>query len=1066
VPALFSQLPGNVVALQSEAGRLFDGLKAHLGNLQNRAGTASSRPDFGDIGQVSPTPTPHRTASRSAEPSGSPVVAPSPIFSSQTISALQQMLPTAGVQHALRTTGVSIQKSPAKLDTLPAQVAQYNKLVELKTSSDQWQALSRFLAPELVAVDQALKGQVLRSAKEATQLMNQAERLLHGGASLTAAQRASVQTTERKLAALEKQITTAYGALYAAGLYQQPRHPVAEQIQTWRNTVDDKLLRVGYASQQRGPAVPPTAPQAPTLQAQLEGALPALGRWGQALQQLGQLPADVTVAQRQEAMQTLQRASTVLQQTLSQPQILALLHRSAAAAAPGGAPQPPQDERLMTMLLNGFANALGSSVMDAVQGMLGDPVSADKAQRGALIAFVLGLALPDGARLLQRMALNGVAGGGETALRQLAGLDPRDPTAIALNTALSAGGGAVAELIFRALARAVRGPTPAIEGGNPAMMMSHADESRSANRLPSERGGGASPPSERRSSTVQPVARAQPGVDPELDSSRFPAELDPRQPLPASWGDLALLELPVGEGASKASNATQYFPPSPGSAQIGRALMTDSGVAKHIDEAQTLLRAGLDPGRYGLGIVAFAQRADGKFDVAVQHVDGVSLDALSLTAEQRREVGRRLLDEIQLLRAHGLQPTDLKAEHVLVRLRNDGSVDRVRLIDPYLFDVRYAKEWTPEDEPFISALLEQGTRAGPDARSLPGDRPLATRGAGGNSGQEKSEAIPIQDLHWFANKLEMDQSAVREADLKHLGELIDESVFNLRKFDTLPPSLREGVANIERKGNKRVVLSVDQQVAAINNVSPKLGEFIRDSYLHELTSLERKNWTIQFVVGPGQSRGVDVKGRNIFLKLSDSYSSLSNQRRLGVGAELETAVQTARAVDSYRVSNSSDVEAIRPKKTIKESTLMLSEEERSVYKLTVRDGRLYDASGRPFDTSSTANMRSGQGFATFVMDTNRNIYAGLPDVVELSGGGGTRAGHHTSYVAGSSVLLPGEIRTAADGTVLELTNYSGHYQPTPSQFLDGMTLMQQQGLNLDRTLIRLRSDFSFPGVAL
>jgi hypothetical protein len=202
--------------------------------------------------------------------------------------------------------------------------------------------------------------------------------------------------------------------------------------------------------------------------------------------------------------------------------------------------------------------------------------------------------------------------------------------------------------------------------------------------------------------------------------------VDPRAPLPARWGDAEALNAPVAAApAAGAPGETRYWPPASGG-ENGRAEMSELELAKHVDEARTLLGAGVDPVQWGLGIRAWQRLDDGRFAVAVRHVPGEPLSSLSLPPAALREIGRQLEARIAGLRERGLQPTDLKPEHVRVTRTADGAIDSVRLIDPQLFPVRFASGWTPQSDDVLGPLLE-GRHPLPPQASAPPRQGAATR---------------------------------------------------------------------------------------------------------------------------------------------------------------------------------------------------------------------------------------------------------------------------------------------------------------------------------------------------
>jgi RHS repeat-associated protein len=117
----------------------------------------------------------------------------------------------------------------------------------------------------------------------------------------------------------------------------------------------------------------------------------------------------------------------------------------------------------------------------------------------------------------------------------------------------------------------------------------------------------------------------------------------------------------------------------------------------------------------------------------------------------------------------------------------------------------------------------------------------------------------------------------------------------------------------------------------------------------------------------------------------------------------------------------------------------LTAAERQAYRLTIRDGLVYDASGNLFDTGSASTVHSGAGRAIFVMDSQGNIYASLhQEVGEF---------HHSSLLAGQPVAGAGEIEVS-NGVVNGLTRKSGHYRPGPEHQAQVVTELQSHGVDM------------------
>jgi uncharacterized Zn-binding protein involved in type VI secretion len=104
--------------------------------------------------------------------------------------------------------------------------------------------------------------------------------------------------------------------------------------------------------------------------------------------------------------------------------------------------------------------------------------------------------------------------------------------------------------------------------------------------------------------------------------------------------------------------------------------------------------------------------------------------------------------------------------------------------------------------------------------------------------------------------------------------------------------------------------------------------------------------------------------------------------------------------------------------------------------LTVKDGKLYNAEGKLFDTSVASTLWSGPNRAIYVMDENGNFYAS-----EQIGG----KIHHSSILAGKPVAGAGEIEVV-QGELRYINRGSGHYEPTPEMLQQTVDELRAKGL--------------------
>jgi hypothetical protein len=122
----------------------------------------------------------------------------------------------------------------------------------------------------------------------------------------------------------------------------------------------------------------------------------------------------------------------------------------------------------------------------------------------------------------------------------------------------------------------------------------------------------------------------------------------------------------------------------------------------------------------------------------------------------------------------------------------------------------------------------------------------------------------------------------------------------------------------------------------------------------------------------------------------------------------------------------------------------LSAAERAELKLTIREGKVYDSKGNLYDTTDAGTFFSGKGKSIFVMDSNGNIYASKHQAVGEF--------HHSSILRGEPVSGAGEI-TVKDGVITEISNRSGHYQPT--QEINSQVLKQVGSEGVDISNINI-----------
>ena len=109
--------------------------------------------------------------------------------------------------------------------------------------------------------------------------------------------------------------------------------------------------------------------------------------------------------------------------------------------------------------------------------------------------------------------------------------------------------------------------------------------------------------------------------------------------------------------------------------------------------------------------------------------------------------------------------------------------------------------------------------------------------------------------------------------------------------------------------------------------------------------------------------------------------------------------------------------------------------------ITIRGGKMFKhwPGKKLFDTRETQTFFSGKGWAIFVVSHSDLWFAGSHLVGKLQ---------HSSFLGGRPVKSAGEIQVL-DGQPTVISAKSGHYKPTLVQFMNGLHLLKQAGVNMD-----------------
>lgn len=116
----------------------------------------------------------------------------------------------------------------------------------------------------------------------------------------------------------------------------------------------------------------------------------------------------------------------------------------------------------------------------------------------------------------------------------------------------------------------------------------------------------------------------------------------------------------------------------------------------------------------------------------------------------------------------------------------------------------------------------------------------------------------------------------------------------------------------------------------------------------------------------------------------------------------------------------------------------LSPAERQKFLVTVKDGKVYDSSGKLLDTTHVRGSHGTTGRAIYVMDKEGNIYIHTEPSFSTI--------HHSSLTAGGEVSAAGEIRIE-NGKLTYIDRNSGHYRPPPEFLEQAMQRLEDMGID-------------------
>ncbi|XP_062166603.1 IQ domain-containing protein IQM3-like [Alnus glutinosa] len=123
-----------------------------------------------------------------------------------------------------------------------------------------------------------------------------------------------------------------------------------------------------------------------------------------------------------------------------------------------------------------------------------------------------------------------------------------------------------------------------------------------------------------------------------------------------------------------------------------------------------------------------------------------------------------------------------------------------------------------------------------------------------------------------------------------------------------------------------------------------------------------------------------------------------------------------------------------------QSIKYLGPQERKQYEYEVIEGKvIHKQTGDPLDT-----IRGSEGVKwIFVMSTSKKLYAGRKKKGVF---------HHSSFLAGGATVAAGRL-VAEDGVLKSISPYSGHYRPTDDRLDSFLSLLKENGVNLNEVQI-------------
>ena len=118
--------------------------------------------------------------------------------------------------------------------------------------------------------------------------------------------------------------------------------------------------------------------------------------------------------------------------------------------------------------------------------------------------------------------------------------------------------------------------------------------------------------------------------------------------------------------------------------------------------------------------------------------------------------------------------------------------------------------------------------------------------------------------------------------------------------------------------------------------------------------------------------------------------------------------------------------------------------ERKAYEVVVEDGKFfYKNTGEMLHTSSLEDSDSKW---IFVLSTSKVLYVGKKKKGTFQ---------HSSFLAGGATVAAGRL-VVEDGVLKAVWPHSGHYQPTEENFLDFLSFLRENDVDITDVKVRER----------